>query len=115
MPGSHRGTDERLAWEYEQSLHATQVGGHTAFGSFRVKPTDLEALGFDEPIAVTVPANTMVIANTFAFHGRTPSPHSTIRVEINGNLRRNPFLPWTGLDPLAFPGIQHDQMSLNLK
>lgn len=115
VPGSHRLTRERIAWEYEQSLHARETGGHTAFGSFRVKPEELAGLGYGEPVAMSVPANTLVIADTFAFHGRTPSPHPTVRVEINGNLRRNPFLPWTGLDPLALPGIRHNQMSLNLK
>ncbi|WP_321341944.1 phytanoyl-CoA dioxygenase family protein [Breoghania sp.] len=114
VPGSHRLTKERLDWEYKQSLHARDAGGHTAFGSFRVKPEELADLGYGAPMPVAVKANTMVIADTFAFHGRTPSPRSTVRVEINGNLRRNPFLPWTGFDPLALPGIRHNQMSLNL-
>ena len=114
VPGSHRLTEARLKWEYEQSLHALETGGHTALGSFRVKEAELSALGFGDPVAVTVPANTLVIADTFAFHGRTPSPKPTVRVEINGNLRRNPFLPWTGLDPLALPGIRLNQMNLNM-
>lgn len=114
VPGSHRLTKERLDWEYEQSLHARDAKGHTAYGSFRVTPDDLSALGYGQPIRVTVPANTLVIADTFAFHARTPSPRPTVRVEINGNIRRNPFLPWTGLDPLSLPGIRLNQMDLNM-
>lgn len=115
VPGSHRLTPERLDWEYRQSIGARSAGGHHAFGSFRVRPEDLPSLGYGQPVRVAVPANTLVIADTFAFHARTPSDKPTVRVEINGNLRRNPFLPWTGLDPLSLPGIRHNQMSLYLK
>jgi hypothetical protein len=53
-----------------------------------------------------VRANTLIVADTFGFHGRTPSPAATRRIEIYGTLRRNPFLPWTGLDPLSVPGVR---------
>ena len=61
---------------------------------------------------MTVRANTLVVADTFGFHGRTPSPASTRRVELYATLRRNPFLPWTGLDPLALPGVKNHMGSL---
>ena len=115
VPGSHRLTPERLDWEYRQSLDARDAKGHHRLGSFRMPAAELSALGLGEPRRVAVKANTLVIADTFGFHARTPSDHSTVRVEINGNLRRNPFLPWTGLDPLALPGLKGNEMSLYLK
>lgn len=115
VPGSHKLTPERLDWEYNQSLGARDAKGHHKLGSFRVSPKDLPTLGCGQPKRVAVKANTLVIADTFGFHGRTPSDHSTVRVEINGNLRRNPFLPWNGFDPLALPGLKGNEMSLYLK
>lgn len=115
VPGSHRLTRERLDWEYQQSLGARDASGHHRLGSFRIPPDKLYELGYGEPRRVAVKANTLVIADTFGFHARTPSDKKTLRVEINGNIRRNPFLPWTGLDPLALPGLKGNEMLLYLK
>ena len=68
-----------------------------------------------EPIRVAVPENTLVVADTFGFHARTPSPKATVRVEVHAHMRRNPFLPWTGLDPKAIPGLAGRELSLFLK
>lgn len=107
VPGSHRLTPERLAWERAQSIAASRhdMRDH-AEGSFRIAREDLTALGLPAPMPVTVKANTLVVADTFGFHGRTPSPGATQRVELYSTLRRNPFLPWTGLDPLALPPVK---------
>jgi len=108
VPGSHIVTPQRLAWERQQSIAAS---GHDmrdhAEGSFRITRDDLKALGLPPPQPVTVKANTLVVADTFGFHGRTPSPGATQRVELYSTLRRNPFLPWTGLDPLAIPAVKN--------
>jgi len=107
VPGSHVVTPQRLAWEREQSLSAR---GHQwrdhAEGSFRISAEDLQRLGLPAPKSIAVHANTLIVADTFGFHGRTPSPVATRRIEIYGSLRRNPFAPWTGLDPLSLPGIK---------
>jgi len=63
---------------------------------------------------MVVPENTLIVADTYAFHGRTPSPKPTIRSEVHWHMRRNPFLPWTGLDVKAVPGVQDRALPLNL-
>ena len=101
-PGSARLTPERLAWEYEQSLTARDdPRRHHAIGSFRIAPEAIAGLGYRAPRRVTVKANTLVVANTWGFHKRAPSTRPTTRVELYGSLRRNPFVPWNGLDPAA--------------
>ena len=52
-----------------------------------------------------MPANTLVVADTFGFHARGPSVRPSLRVELWAYGRRNPFLPWTGGDPLSLPGL----------
>ncbi|MEM6381233.1 MAG: phytanoyl-CoA dioxygenase family protein [Pseudomonadota bacterium] len=109
VPGSHKLTPERLAWEYEQSLTASCAEDvHHRAGSFRLKPGDLDRMKLPQPKAVTVKANTLVVADTFGFHARTPSSHPTTRVEFHGHLRRNPFLPWNGVDPLSLPVVRNE-------
>ena len=107
VPGSHVATPGRLAWEREQSLSASRhaMRDH-AEGSFRVSAEDLRRLGLPPPRPVPVRANTLVVADTFGFHGRTPSPASTLRIELYATLRRNPFLPWTGPDLLGLPFVR---------
>jgi hypothetical protein len=106
VPGSHRMTPERLAWEKQQSLSAADhpIKYH-ARGSFRVSDADLQAMGLPPARRFAVKANTLVVADTRGFHGRTPSDQASCRVEIYASLRRNPYLPWNGLDPLSLPGI----------
>ena len=55
-------------------------------------------MGFPPPQAFAVPANTLVVADTVGFHARGLSVRPSVRVEIWTYGRRNPFLPWTGLD-----------------
>ena len=99
VPGSHRLTPQRLAWEHRQSLRmAEEPNRLTRRGSFRVQPGELAALGLQQAHAFAVPANTLVVADTYGFHARAPSSGPTSRVEVWSFGRRNPFLPWTGLD-----------------
>lgn len=106
VPGSHRLTPGRLAWEQAQSenaaFHANRLH---ARGSFRATADEIRDMGFGEPRSFAVPANTLIVADTHGFHARGPSSRPSVRIGIYGSLRRNPFLPWTGLDPFCLPGI----------
>ena len=106
VPGSHRMTPERLAWEKERSIQARHdLDRLSSRGSLRIREDELASLGLPDPKAFAVPANTLVVADTSGFHARGPSMHASTRVEIWAYGRRNPFLPWAGLDPLSAPGI----------
>jgi hypothetical protein len=106
VPGSHRLTPARLKWEYEQSIRAARTADRlSARGSLRATRADIERMGFAAPRAFAVPANTLVVADTVGFHARGFSARPTVRVEVWTYGRRNPFLPWTGLDLGSLPGI----------
>lgn len=102
VPGSHRLTAARLAWEREMSARA---GGsrdpETREGSFRVDPETLAAMGLPSPVAITARPNTLVVADTFGFHARGRSRARALRAEIWAIGPRNPFLPWPCSDRLA--------------
>jgi len=99
VPGSHRLTPQRLEWERRMSLAAAHSSdGETREGSFRADPADLKALGLPEPRVFAVPANTLVVADTFGFHARGPSAGRSLRVEIWAYGRRSPFVPWAAFD-----------------
>jgi hypothetical protein len=62
-------------------------------------------LGLPQPTTFAVPANTLIIANTHGFHARGASVRPSCRVEIWASGRRNPFLPWVGLDPWSIAAL----------
>ena len=102
VPGSHRLTAERLAWEQRMSVSARHSPNvEIRQGSFRIDAAELAALGLPQPRAFAVPANTLIVADTFGFHARGPSVRPSLRVEIWAYGRRNPFpspaalVPWT--------------------
>ncbi len=108
VPGSHRPTPARLAWDKAQSLVAsTHPHRLHAKGSFRASEGELAAMGYGAPVVGNVPANTLMVADTSGFHRRCPSPAATVRVEIYFSLRRNPFL--AGLYPslLGLPWLRN--------
>jgi hypothetical protein len=106
VPGSHRFTPERLAWERTRSLNDPRaIDRMSARGSPRVEAHELAAMKLPEPRALAVPANTLVVADTVGFHARGPSSKAGERVELWSYARRNPFLPWLGGDPTSLPGI----------
>lgn len=116
VPGSHKLTPQRLKWEYQNSLDACSSDkAHHSYGSFRVTAKELNGLGYQQPYKVVVPANTLVIADTYGFHARTVSQKATTRIAMHGYLRRNPFIPWTGLDVTSLPGIDGRQLELFLR
>lgn len=100
VPGSHRLTPQRLAWERRMSLAArNSENAENRQGSFRIDPAELREMGLPEPRVFAVPANTLVVADTFGFHARGPSAGRSLRVEIWAYGRRSPFVPWAGGDP----------------
>ncbi|PTD16759.1 phytanoyl-CoA dioxygenase family protein [Sphingomonas fennica] len=113
VPGSHRLTRERIEWERERSLQGAQAMDRlSARGSMRITRAEISALGLPGPRALAVPANTLVVADTGRFHARGPATRPSRRVEIWAYGRRNPFYPWTGLDPLSLPGIAFRRIPL---
>jgi hypothetical protein len=113
VAGSHRLTPARLAWERDRSLRAP--GGLdrlSSRGSLRIGETELPGLGLPPPTRFAVPANTLVVADTNGFHARGLAARPSIRIEIWADSRRNPFLPWTGLDPTSLPGIAERRVPL---
>lgn len=112
VPGSHRLTPARLAWERARSVAAPEgVDRLSARGSLRITEAELGPLGLPPPQLFGVKGNTLVIADTCGFHARGPSTKPTRRVEIWAYGRRNPFYPWIGWDPLSVPGIAERRIS----
>ena len=73
VPGSHRLTPQRRAWEHAMSLKMAQQSERlTRRGSFRTRPDELAGLGLPQARAFPVRANTLVVADTHGFHARGP-------------------------------------------
>jgi hypothetical protein len=109
VPGSHRPSAARLDWEQAVSVGARDhVDRLTSRGSFRIDESELPALGLPPPRRFAVRANTLVVADTFGFHARGPSKGATMRIEVWGYDRRNPFFPGTTDGVLSAAGLtQH--------
>ncbi|HEX5687902.1 MAG TPA: phytanoyl-CoA dioxygenase family protein [Ideonella sp.] len=83
VPGSHRLTAPRLDWEVQQAEDATARGGPVAAsGLHRIDKHELGALGLGHPARLVVPANTLIVADTFGFHKRAQARRPTMRVEL---------------------------------
>jgi hypothetical protein len=116
VPGSHRLTPARLAWETAQAIGAAASGDKLASrGSLRATPAEIAAMGFAAPRAFAVPKNTLVVADTVGFHARGFSARPTVRVEIWTYGRKNPFLPWTGFDLGSLPGVAERRIAWSWK
>lgn len=114
--GSHQLTQKRLAWEKKQSISAKHHPAiYHARGSFRALNEDLLEMDLPKPEKFAVPANTLVVADTMGFHCRSASNKPTCRVEIYATLRRNPFLPWSGLHLFSIPYIKVRSGSLSIQ
>ena len=107
VPGSHRMTPERYAWERELSENPAAIADvYARRGSLRVAQNDLAALGYGPPEPMVVRANTLVVADTHGFHSRVHSPDATVRMEIYASLRRNPYLPAWWPHAGSLPGVR---------
>ncbi len=107
VPGSHRLTRRRLAWQRKKSIEAS--GPHARDredrnGSFRLEPGMLERLHLPPPKRLAVKANTLVVADTFGFHCRAVSEAPGRRVALYAMSRPNPYLPFC-LDLSRLPGL----------
>ena len=100
VPGSHRDTPARLAWEHRRSLTARDDADRlSARGSLRVGPDELAGMGLPPARTFAVPANTLIVADTHGFHARGVATRPSTRIELWAFGRGNPFLPW------ALPGL----------
>ncbi len=107
VPGSHQPTRRRLAWERRASLTARESADfQSSRGSLRISAPMLRRLGFAPPKVFAVPQNTLVVADTMGFHARSISTRPAVRSEIWAYGRRNPFLPWLGLDASSLPLVK---------
>nr|MBA4769463.1 phytanoyl-CoA dioxygenase family protein [Sphingobium sp.] len=111
--GSHRLTPARLKWEQARSLTVRDESCRlSARGSLRVRADELDGLGLPQPSVFTVPANTLVVADTFGFHSRTPAAGPVTRVELWAYGRRNPFRIRRGWDIGSLPGLAERRIPL---
>ena len=111
VPGSHRFTTARMAWEYQRSLgDPNEIDRLSARGSPRVDESDLAQMELGPAHALALPQNTLVVADTCGFHARGAAEQPGERVEIWSYARRNPFLPWLGADLFSLPGIAERRM-----
>ena len=111
VPGSHRLTPERLDWERRMAIAASRSPRNPSPPASEhlvraIRCEELSALRLPPPRPIPVRANTLVVADTFGFHARGPSGTPTARVEIWAMGRRNPFLPWVGLDPWSLAALR---------
>jgi hypothetical protein len=106
VAGSHRLSPERIEWERRKSQSVLRGGDPLSKrGSLRVSPEELDKLGLPPPTRFCVPANTLVVADTYGFHARGDATGETVRLELWAYCRRTPFVPWTGLDLLSWRPI----------
>ena len=114
VAGSHRRDAKRLAWEKKRSLDVLQGEDFlSARGSLRIDESELAELGLPEATIFAVPANTLVVCDTSGFHARGPAVRPSTRVEMWAYGRRNPFLPWTGLDLTGWPGLAERRIPIH--
>ena len=115
VSGSHLLTPQRLSWERRKSLDARNAERLTARGSFRIERDELSALDLPPPASFAVSANTLIVADTFGFHARGVADHASTRVEIWAYGRRNPYIPWVGLDPMSLPGVSERRIGWRMQ
>ncbi|HEV2596578.1 MAG TPA: phytanoyl-CoA dioxygenase family protein [Sphingomicrobium sp.] len=105
VPGSHRLTPQRVAWEQQRSIAIHDSDRLSQRGSLRIRPEELDGLALPQPKRFAVPANTLVIVDTCGFHARGSCSKPTVRAEIWAYARRTPFVPWAGFNLLALGPI----------
>lgn len=96
VPGSQTLNPGRLRWE--QSTADSAIAHRCdpdVSGSFRIREEALAELGLPAPVAITCPANTLVLADVFGFHRRGQALPGRERLALYGWNRPYPFLPVT--------------------
>lgn len=88
--GSHRLSIKRLWFEYKKSNSFDKDQKKEELGSFRVTEKDFSFLKLKN-IKAIVPANSLVIVNTCAFHRRGDSSIGSKREALFLQFRSNPF------------------------
>ena len=112
VPESNRLTWARIKMEYSKSVKGKhQENRYAKRGSMRYSDEELAELGLPEPKAFVVPANSLVIANTFGIHKRTESEKST-RLGVYGDSRTNPFIPIPSVPSRALDRWQYKLLDL---
>jgi hypothetical protein len=115
FPGSHRLTLKRLRWEYRQSLSAkTSSNFYTSRGSFRLAKADQSALELAPIKSFAVPANTLIIANTYGFHCRGQAQANAQRDSLWASAWRMPFIPVPLPDGAAIRQFFYSKMQKKL-
>ncbi len=108
VPGSHRLSLARLKWEYKKSIEISAgADRYSGNGSLRLTEADAAEMGLNAPKAFSVPANTLVVANTHGFHCRGEASSKSTRTELWTISRDNPFNPSPGLDLPWFDDLQN--------
>ena len=117
VPGSQLRTPRREAWERRLSIRASDPRTRKTGGAFRISKPEMAALKSAKPRRFAVPANTLVVADTYGFHARRPSARPSMRLEIWAYSRGNPFAPWArlGLSPANAAAIGMGFMTLRRK
>lgn len=103
VPGSHKLSQRRLAWQRRQSILKS---GHGGGGAFRVDPSTLKLLRLPSPRKFAVLGNTLLVADTFGFHARGESLRPSARVTIFASSRYSPFVPFCGFDLAKIPFVR---------
>lgn len=94
VPGSHRLDRARLQWEQATANAAIASRAMpNVGGSFRIEEQDLPRLGLPQPLEITCPANTLVLADVLGFHRRGHAASGRQRLSLYGWNRPYPFLP----------------------
>lgn len=90
VPGSHRIDASVLRRTYR---YFRDIAGSGNSPSRRIEASELTERRLQE-VALSVPANTMVIANTGGYHRRTRGTKGATRTSLHVSVRTQPFLYW---------------------
>lgn len=90
VPRSHRLDGSLLRRTYRYFREITRSGNSP---SRRIESQELTERGLQE-VTLSVPANTLVIANTGGYHRRTRGVKGAMRTSLHVSVRTQPFLYW---------------------
>lgn len=94
VPGSHKFSEKRAAYETEIALsHETLSEHRSGRGSIRANEDALQRMGMNPRQGLCFKAGTLVLANTNGYHGRGQATPGATRLEIFTYSRVSPFIP----------------------